>query len=161
MPSKLVPENAIVCAGRVFVALRKSGRSSPGRTVVFHAVTPHCRMSLCADEPGARSGWAEPPANNVTCRTCLRRLRRLAGPGVEARERPTSARSGISPGCSVQLPTDRGTSCRVLAFSEVRVDERYLLPIIRLPREKKEAVGPLATPLSPPRVAGRAQPLRR
>lgn len=79
MSSNLVPENAIVRADRVFVALRKSGRVLPGARPVFHAVTPYCRMSLCADEPGAGSYWAELPGEDVTCRACLRRLRRLAG----------------------------------------------------------------------------------
>ena len=72
-----VPENAVVCAGRVFLALRKSGRMPPGRKPVFHAVTPYCRISLCADEPGAASAWAEPPAERITCMLCLRRLERL------------------------------------------------------------------------------------
>jgi hypothetical protein len=34
-------------------------------------------MALCATEPGAASGWAEPPSDQVTCRVCLDRLRRL------------------------------------------------------------------------------------
>lgn len=72
-----LPKHAVVCAGRVFVALRKAGRIAAGRTPVFHAVTPFCRMSLCADEPGAGSSWAEPPAERVTCVPCLKRLQRL------------------------------------------------------------------------------------
>lgn len=68
---------AINVAGRTFVALQKAGRSTRGRSPVFHAVTPHCRMSLCADEPGAGSSWAEPPADAVTCPDCLRRLARI------------------------------------------------------------------------------------
>jgi len=63
--------------GRVFVALRKSGRARPGVRRVYHAVTPNCRMALCSEEPGARSGWAEPPAHQVTCPACLKRLERL------------------------------------------------------------------------------------
>ena len=69
-----LPQNAIVRANRIFVALRKDGRAPRGKSPVFHAVTPHCRMALCADEPGASSGWAEPPAEHVTCTACLRRL---------------------------------------------------------------------------------------
>ncbi len=75
------PQNATIRAGRVFVALRKSGRVSHGRKPVFHAVTPYCRMSLCADEPGPGSGWAEPPADRITCAACLRRLTRLRPQG--------------------------------------------------------------------------------
>ena len=74
-----VPENAVVRAGRVFVALRKSGHVSSSRSRVFHAVTPFCRMSLCADEPGPGSHWAEPPGQQITCPACLRRLARLGG----------------------------------------------------------------------------------
>ena len=69
-------QNAIIQSGRTFVALRKAGRS--GRSPVYHAVTPHCRIALCAEEPGAGSGWAEPPAEQVTCLNCLRRLNRLS-----------------------------------------------------------------------------------
>jgi len=68
---------AITVAGRTFVALQKAGRSTRGRAPVFHAVTPYCRMSLCADEPGAGSSWAETPAEAVTCPECLRRLARI------------------------------------------------------------------------------------
>jgi hypothetical protein len=63
--------------GRVFVALRKLGRVRNGVRPVYHAVTPNCRIALCSDEPGPRSGWAEPPADAVTCPMCLRRLERL------------------------------------------------------------------------------------
>src|SRR3954452_2049045 len=77
MPSHAFSEQAIHRAGRVFVPLRKSGQARPGRGRVFHAVTPHCRMSLCADEPGAGSAWAEPPGNEVTCRACLKRPMRF------------------------------------------------------------------------------------
>ncbi len=69
--------NAIVRGERVFVALRKARPSSRGWSPVYHAVTPHCRMALCAAEPGAWSGWAEPPAEAVTCPACLKRLTRL------------------------------------------------------------------------------------
>ena len=72
-----LPDDAVVRAGRVFVALRKSGRVSSNKSRVFHAVTPHCRMSLCADEPGPGSQWAEPPGQRITCPACLRRLARL------------------------------------------------------------------------------------
>ena len=71
-------QNAITVAGRTFVALRKAGRPPVGTEPVFHAVTPHCRMALCAAEPGAGSGWAEPPMERVTCAACLGRLARLA-----------------------------------------------------------------------------------
>ncbi len=71
------PATAIVRAGRVFVALRKA-RS---RVALYHAVTPHCRMALCASEPGAGSGWAEPPAEQITCQECLRRLAQVSPPG--------------------------------------------------------------------------------
>jgi hypothetical protein len=69
--------HTITESGRVFVALRKAGRVSPRRTPVYHAVTPFCRMALCASEPGASSRWAEPPAEHVTCPVCLGRLARL------------------------------------------------------------------------------------
>jgi len=58
-------------SGRLFVALRKNGPLRMGFEPVYHAVTPNCRIALCSDEPGARSGWAEPPAGNVTCPACL------------------------------------------------------------------------------------------
>ena len=67
--------NAIIQSGRTFVALRKAGGKA--RSPVYHAVTPNCRIALCADEPGAGSGWAEPPADKITCPNCLRRLARL------------------------------------------------------------------------------------
>jgi hypothetical protein len=60
-----------------FVALRKRGRREGVGRAVFHAVTPHCRIALCGDEPGARSAWAEPPATAVTCPVCLARLSRI------------------------------------------------------------------------------------
>jgi hypothetical protein len=63
--------------GRLFVALRKNGTLRAGLEPVYHAVTPHCRIALCSDEPGVRSGWAEPPARGVTCPACLKRLARL------------------------------------------------------------------------------------
>ena len=68
----------IECAGRQFVALRRGGgRSLPIGNPVYHAVTPFCRIALCTIEPGARSRWAEPPAEHVTCPECLRRLTKL------------------------------------------------------------------------------------
>jgi hypothetical protein len=67
----------IVLRDRLFVALRKQGGKREIAPVVFHAVTPHCRMALCGDEPGAKSGWAEPPGITVTCPKCLRRLASL------------------------------------------------------------------------------------
>jgi hypothetical protein len=77
----------IVDQARMFVALRKDGPAlAAGRKPAYHAVTPHCRMALCATEPGAGSGWAEPPADAVTCRVCLGRLRRLKADIV--RQRP-------------------------------------------------------------------------
>jgi hypothetical protein len=82
MSSSVLPHSAICLAGRVFVPLRKSGRVVPGRRPVFHAVTPYCRMSLCADEPGAGSSWAEPPGLKVTCFACLKRLTQLASGGA-------------------------------------------------------------------------------
>ena len=63
--------------GRVFVALRKDGPRTSGTRPVYHAVTPNCRIALCSQEPGSRSGWAEPPAQEVTCPACLKRLARL------------------------------------------------------------------------------------
>lgn len=66
---------------RTFAALRKARwrggreRSPPS---VYHAVTPHCRIALCAQEPGAGSSWAEPPGAEVTCQACLKRLELLA-----------------------------------------------------------------------------------
>ncbi|MBV8399307.1 MAG: hypothetical protein JOZ17_11290 [Acetobacteraceae bacterium] len=73
---------AINTPSRTFLALKKGGRH--GRSPVYHAVTPHCRMALCAEEPGAGSGWAEPPAPRVTCPNCLRRLARLGAPKIPA-----------------------------------------------------------------------------
>jgi hypothetical protein len=74
-------ENSFQYLQREFVALRKATVTySDGRMPVFHAVTPFCRIALCSTEPGAKSKWAEPPANNVTCRECLRRLARLRIP---------------------------------------------------------------------------------
>jgi len=72
-----LPQNAIVRRTRVFVALRKAGRTLRGQAPVFHAVTPHCRLALCTAEPGAGSSWAEPPSAKVTCPMCLRRLAQL------------------------------------------------------------------------------------
>lgn len=65
-------------AERLFVALRKDGPAfAAGRRPMYHAVTPYCRMALCATEPGAASAWAEPPSDIVTCRICLQKLNRL------------------------------------------------------------------------------------
>ena len=72
--------NAIVRSGRTFVALRKAGRGWQAADPIYHAVTPYCRMALCSTEPGAGSGWAEPPAEHVTCPACLHRLERLNMP---------------------------------------------------------------------------------
>lgn len=79
MEPRFPREVAIITAsGRAFVALRKDGPvPAAGRSAMYHAVTPHCRMALCATEPGARSGWAEPPSSAITCRACLDRLARL------------------------------------------------------------------------------------
>jgi hypothetical protein len=74
---------AITPSGRTFVALCKAGPRRTGRAPVYHAVTPQCRMALCAAEPGARYGWAELPAARFTCPQCLRRLARL-----RSRDRP-------------------------------------------------------------------------
>ena len=60
--------------GRTFVALRLLGRRPAGTRGIFHAVSPHCRMALCSVEPGISSGWAEPPAAEVTCPGCTQRL---------------------------------------------------------------------------------------
>jgi hypothetical protein len=68
--------------GRTFIALRRLGPRSRGTRPVFHAVSPHCRMALCSIEPGNSSGWAEPPAAEVTCSVCLQRLRRLEANAV-------------------------------------------------------------------------------
>ena len=70
----------IVRSGRTFVALRKAGRRRRTANPVYRAVTPHRRVALCADEPGAGSGWAEPPAERVTRPACLHRPARLGGP---------------------------------------------------------------------------------
>jgi hypothetical protein len=64
--------------GRAFVALRKHGQKLlAGRTPLYHAVTPQCRVALCATEPGAGSGWAEPASDTVNCPACVARLSRL------------------------------------------------------------------------------------
>ena len=73
------PPGVISRSGRTFVALRKAGGGPRPTGTIYHAVTPNCRMALCAAEPGAGSGWAEPPAERVTCSACLRRLARLGG----------------------------------------------------------------------------------
>jgi hypothetical protein len=75
--------NIIFESGRIFVALRKDG-PVPGSTrpAMYHAVTPDCRMALCATEPGSASGWAEPPSEAVTCRICLGKLARLRKAGI-------------------------------------------------------------------------------
>lgn len=83
--------NAIVLSGRTFVALRKSGRTNKGRQPVYHAVTPQCRMALCAVEPGAGSDWTESPAGDVTCPACLKRLARLGGTPVRAQDGRTAS----------------------------------------------------------------------
>ena len=51
--------------------------SLPVGNRTYHAVTPFCRIALCTIEPGARSRWAEPPAEHVTCPECQRRLTKL------------------------------------------------------------------------------------
>ena len=79
--------NPIMLSDRTFVALRKSGRTNKGWRPVYHAVTPHCRMALCAAEPGAGSGWAEPPNGEVTCPACLKRLSRLGMLAAAASDR--------------------------------------------------------------------------
>ena len=69
----------IECAGRQFVALRRAGgRSLPVGNRAYHAVIPFCRIALCSVEPGARSRWAEPPAEHISCPECLRRLAKLS-----------------------------------------------------------------------------------
>ena len=67
--------NEISIGPRVFYALRKNGRHH--RRPIYHAVSPHCRMALCAAEPGMRSVWAEPPAHEITCPACRNKLQRL------------------------------------------------------------------------------------
>jgi hypothetical protein len=69
--------NVITPEERSFVALRRARRPTAGRSSVYHAVTPHCRMALCTAEPGAGSGWAEPPGKAVTCPACLKRLAKV------------------------------------------------------------------------------------
>lgn len=76
-------------AERIFMALRKDGLTSArGRMPAFHAVTPFCRMALCATEPGAASAWAEPPSDAVTCRICLAKLKRLNATVQPIRSKP-------------------------------------------------------------------------
>ena len=75
---RLGMENVIECSGRIFVALRKAARRpAVGGRMAYHAVTPFYRIALCSTEPGPSSRWAEPPAEEVTCGECLRRLSRL------------------------------------------------------------------------------------
>ena len=69
--------NIIVRGERTFIARRKAGRTATVQQPVYHAVTPNCRMALCAAEPGAGSDWAESSAELVTCPVCLKRLTRL------------------------------------------------------------------------------------
>ena len=93
----------IECAGRVFYALRKAGRrTAPARSYTFHAVTSYCRMALCSAEPGTSSGWAEPPAEEVTCPQCLRRLDRLRGNKPQP-VWPRSLRAQLSGGSAERL----------------------------------------------------------
>ena len=68
-------EGVFTVAGRRFLALRKAGRRAG--LPVYHAVTPSCRMALCATEPGAGSRWAELADEDVSCQACLDRLTRL------------------------------------------------------------------------------------
>jgi hypothetical protein len=72
------PQDITTTNGRQFVFLCKSGRAPTGRQKLFHAVTPNCRMALCATEPGPGSDWAEPPGDHLTCPICRTRLDRLA-----------------------------------------------------------------------------------
>jgi hypothetical protein len=83
-PNRRLPDtnpimsNSNTCVQRDFVALRRAWVTySDARKPVFHAVTPFCRIALCSTEPGGKSSWAEPPAVQVTCTECLRRLARL------------------------------------------------------------------------------------
>jgi hypothetical protein len=69
--------NMTAAEERRFVALRRARRPTAGRSPVYHAVTPFCRMALCAVEPGAGSSWAEPPGAAVTCPACLKRLAKI------------------------------------------------------------------------------------
>jgi hypothetical protein len=85
--------HAIEIEGRRFFALRRLGPRSRG-TQVFHAVSPHCRMALCSIEPGNKSGWAEPPAAEVTCSVCLQRLQRLGAHAT--REKADRSRGSLS-----------------------------------------------------------------
>jgi hypothetical protein len=72
----------IIESGRVFAALRKDASAkAAGRSAMYHAVTPGCRIALCTTEPGAASGWAEQPSETVTCRICLGKLERLRSRG--------------------------------------------------------------------------------
>ena len=50
-----IPQNALIVADRIFVALRKGGGIS-GRRPLYHAVTPYCRMALCSAEPWCAVG---------------------------------------------------------------------------------------------------------
>jgi hypothetical protein len=65
----------IECAGRWFVAMRKTGgRSFPIGNRGYHAAAPFCGIALCSAEPGTRSWWADAPAEHMTCPESLRRL---------------------------------------------------------------------------------------
>ena len=70
--SMTLPRHTILRGTRVFVALRKAERAFQRTAPAYHAVTSHCRPALCAGEPGAGSGWAEPPSAEVTCPACLK-----------------------------------------------------------------------------------------
>jgi len=79
-----IPPSALIVGDRIFVALRKAGRVTSGWVPVYHAVTPYCRMALCSVEPGPASRWFEPPAANVTCPDCQKRLAALAASFMKA-----------------------------------------------------------------------------
>jgi hypothetical protein len=56
----------IECAGRRFVALRKTdGRLFPIGDRGYHAAAPFCGVALCSAEPGTRSWWADAPVEHM------------------------------------------------------------------------------------------------
>ena len=112
-----IPHHALIVSDRIFVALRKMRQPPGSRRPVYHAVTPHCRVALCCAEPGASSGWAEPPAVCVTCPACVKRLEALANRAKTRRQakdhrrfRRSRARSARDRGL---IPSDAETVTRV------------------------------------------------
>ena len=91
-----MPPNGIVRKDRIFVALRKAGRVTQGRTPVYHAVTPYlppgavCRRARGRIGVGGAAGQKRdlsgvPPAAGTTAVELFRNAAIVAGSGNPAR----------------------------------------------------------------------------